>query len=250
MSVTYDFILDLVRTRCSAPCRLLDFGCGGGEVVGKALDAGFDAWGVDSFKDVWEQYAERASSIGHRIQHVAEGTPLPFADNWFDVVVSNQVMEHVADPGPVITEMARVLRPGGLLVAIFPTREILIEPHLKVPLVHWFSPGSASQTQMLRMMHRLGLGLGRNEDRAAWVSGASDSLQRHIFYRTQNEAISTFQQRFRLVARGDAAFMRDRLARSERMRKLAPLFAPRWMDPLLRMLCVRLANVVLVMQRV
>ena len=42
--------------------------------------------------------------------------------------------------------------------------------------------------------------------------------------------------------------MRDRLARS-RFRELKNLFAPRWLDPALRMACVRLANAVLVFRR-
>ena len=38
--------------------------------------------------------------------------------------------------------LSRVIRPGGVLIAIFPTRDVLIEPHLKAPLIHRFPNGS------------------------------------------------------------------------------------------------------------
>jgi SAM-dependent methyltransferase len=249
MSATHDFIVALARTHCPPPCRLLDFGCGAGEVFEIALQSGFDAYGVDSFSDVWVQYAERAAALGDRIRHVLDGAALPFPDSWFDVVVCNQVMEHIAEPAFVIAEFSRVLRADGVLVAIFPTREIVVEPHLKAPFIHWFTPGSPAQARMLALVHALGLGVGAKEPRAAWIAGAADSLRRLIFYRGECEAIATFLPPFRLVARAEPEFMRDRVARSPRFRRFAQIFAPRSLDPILRMLCVRLANVVLVFRR-
>ncbi len=46
--------------------------------------------------------------------------PLPFADDSVDVLVSGQVLEHVAFPWVVMTEYARVVRPGGLVCIIVP----------------------------------------------------------------------------------------------------------------------------------
>jgi len=46
---------------------------------------------------------------------VGRGEDLPFTDGWADVVMSNNVMEHVTAPGVVADEMARVARPGGLI---------------------------------------------------------------------------------------------------------------------------------------
>jgi len=45
---------------------------------------------------------------------------LCFADDTFDVVVFTQVMEHLPEPGAVLAEIARVLRPGGLLILVAP----------------------------------------------------------------------------------------------------------------------------------
>jgi hypothetical protein len=54
MSPTYDFIVRLAADQhMGKGSRLLDFGCGEGQIVDKATSAGFDAWGVDSYLGVW-----------------------------------------------------------------------------------------------------------------------------------------------------------------------------------------------------
>ena len=60
----------------------------------------------------------------------------PFGDAEFDIVVSNQVGEHVVDLETFCAENARVLRPGGFGVHAFPLKHILLEPHMRMPLVH------------------------------------------------------------------------------------------------------------------
>lgn len=254
MSLTYDFILDLAAARHPPPARLLDFGCGGGEVVRKALARGFDAWGADTYEEGWEGLAAvsgsgAAGDGGGRIRRLAPGAPLPFADGWFDVVVTNQVIEHLAEPAPAVAELARVLRPGGHLVAIFPTREVVVEPHVKAPLVHRLRNGSAAQRAALRLSHALRLCDAPDAPREAWVRGAAESLGRRVFYRSCPEALALFTEGFALAERAEPAFMRDRLRRSARLGRLAPVFAPRLLDPLLRTMCVRLANAVLVLRR-
>jgi len=51
---------------------------------------------------------------------VGHGEALPFADNSFDLVLSYDVMEHVADPQQTLRATYRVLRPGGWLLLVFP----------------------------------------------------------------------------------------------------------------------------------
>jgi hypothetical protein len=78
----------------------------------------------------------------HHVQIVA-GEPLPFADNEFDIVYSNAVLEHVGSrclQGKFLAEMCRVA-PRRFLVV--PNRGFPIEPHTCLPLVHslpkpWF----------------------------------------------------------------------------------------------------------------
>ena len=51
---------------------------------------------------------------------VADARRLPFADGTFDVVIAAEVLEHIPDDRTAITELARVLRPGGLLAVTVP----------------------------------------------------------------------------------------------------------------------------------
>jgi SAM-dependent methyltransferase len=54
--------------------------------------------------------------------HVIRGdvVSLPFPDGWFDRVIASEVMEHVSEDGAAMAELARVLRPGGLLAVTVP----------------------------------------------------------------------------------------------------------------------------------
>lgn len=96
-----------VLAECSADCELLDLGAGAGivpqmnfkEHVGSAAGVDIDSRVMDN------PFLDTA-----RVAHVAE---LPWESESFDLVVSNNVLEHLAEPRDVFAEVARVLRPGG-----------------------------------------------------------------------------------------------------------------------------------------
>jgi SAM-dependent methyltransferase len=96
----------------------------------------------------WEERVRRGST-----------TQWPFETGSFDVVISNQVLEHVSEIETFCSESYRVLRPGGFAVHIFPTRRMLLEPHLLVPLVHHCKSDRAREV-LLRSFYALGLQKG------------------------------------------------------------------------------------------
>jgi SAM-dependent methyltransferase len=59
---------------------------------------------------------------------------LPYPDNSFDLVLSDQVLEHVFDMRSALLEQARVLKPGGLAIHRMPRRHAIVEPHTRLPL--------------------------------------------------------------------------------------------------------------------
>jgi SAM-dependent methyltransferase len=70
-----------------------------------------------------------------RMRPVNEQTgTLPFADNTFDFVFSDQVMEHVQDQQRAFAEIARVMKPGAISLHIFPAKLKPTEAHVFVPL--------------------------------------------------------------------------------------------------------------------
>jgi len=83
----------------------------------------FNRFGIDiapdSIKRVQKIFNQRR--IDATLQ-VADATKLPFDNNFFDVIVSSHVLEHINDDVAVIQECARVLKPGGELILWVPGR--------------------------------------------------------------------------------------------------------------------------------
>jgi 2-polyprenyl-3-methyl-5-hydroxy-6-metoxy-1,4-benzoquinol methylase len=62
---------------------------------------------------------------------------LPFPDEYFDVVVSNHVIEHVSDQQLHLSEIARVLKPNGVVYLATPNRLWPWEVHYRVLVLHY-----------------------------------------------------------------------------------------------------------------
>jgi ubiquinone/menaquinone biosynthesis C-methylase UbiE len=99
--------------------RLLDVGCGPGTIT---LDlaarvAPGEVLGIDSAEDVVAEAAQAAADAGCGNATFVRGDAyaLDIPDGTFDVVHAHQVLQHLGDPIAALSEMRRVLRPGGLL---------------------------------------------------------------------------------------------------------------------------------------
>lgn len=103
--------------------KVLDFGCGAGAMVSEYLRQGFDAHGCDP-----------KITLDTATLHPLPESRIPFADNTFDFIFSDQVLEHVQDHAAALAEMRRVLRPDGVTLHIFPSRWKPLESHVLVPL--------------------------------------------------------------------------------------------------------------------
>ncbi len=71
---------------------------------------------------------------------VGDGTNMPMADNSVDIVVCNQVYEHVDDQPGLMAEIYRTLKPGGICYFGIGTRHVVIEGHYKLPFLSWIPP--------------------------------------------------------------------------------------------------------------
>jgi SAM-dependent methyltransferase len=90
--------------------RLLDIGFGAGTLLEAAQRAGWQPFGVEVAGRAVEQARAMGFEVFQGLLHEAK-----YPDDYFDVVTASEVLEHVPDPKMVLREIARVLRPGGLL---------------------------------------------------------------------------------------------------------------------------------------
>jgi SAM-dependent methyltransferase len=95
--------------------RVLDVGCGVGQVVAELTAAGFEAYGVD----VSEANIRKAGQATARCQ-LYDGKQLPFPDAHFAGVGALNVLEHVEAPEEFLAELVRVTEPGGRVVVSSP----------------------------------------------------------------------------------------------------------------------------------
>lgn len=101
--------------------RVLDFGCGPGTItVGLAgAVAPGEVHGIDMEESQIELARTAAAAGGHdnAVFHVGDVTSLPFEDNFFDVAHCHAVLMHVPNTDATLTEVKRVLKPGGIIAS-------------------------------------------------------------------------------------------------------------------------------------
>ena len=120
LDVRRSFLLGDLRTGEA----VLDLGCGAGEFTAIAAAAGARAVGVDVAEAALARARVRHPQLDFRL--VPIDGPLPFDDNAFDLVWASEVIEHVADTARWLSEVRRVLAPGGRLLITTPSHGRLL----------------------------------------------------------------------------------------------------------------------------
>lgn len=108
-------LLDLFRSGNPGP-RVLNAGAGSGSFSLRLAEGGFEVTSIDTSPAAVEALHSRVP--GEVAQ--ADVTALPFADATFDAAVLGEVLEHVEDDHGALAEVARVLKPGGVLAVSVP----------------------------------------------------------------------------------------------------------------------------------
>ena len=97
--------------------KILDVGCGSGELILKIAKKGSQVYGIDISEEDINNSKDlaRRSNLAAKFQ-VADALNLPYPDNYFDKIVSSSCLEHFIDDIKALKEMKRVLKPKGYLV--------------------------------------------------------------------------------------------------------------------------------------
>jgi SAM-dependent methyltransferase len=157
------------------------------------------------------------------IYEIREGR-LPFPDSHCDLITNNQVMEHVEDLDSVLSELNRVLKPGGTVLSIFPSRDVFREGHIGIPFAHWFPKGSRSRFLYTWALRSLGLGTWKEQapTRREWAIDKLKWIDAYTHYRTRKEIFTAFDRRFRTELH-EPDYIRYRLSDSPSLAPFARL---------------------------
>ncbi len=178
--------------------RILDYGCGKGEIVEALRSRGFEALGCDVYYEGGDYSSGVDKKLLGGIIRRMEGDKIPFPDDSFDYVINNQVMEHVKDMDSVLKEIHRVLKPGGQVLSLFGDKTMWTEGHCGIPFLHRFRRGSRLRIYYAAVLRLFGLGYhtaGKSVMR--WSQDFCDWLDKWCYYRSLGEIEGAYDKYFR-----------------------------------------------------
>lgn len=224
----YDYVVSWVRRNRAGDgaVRVLDYGCGQGSVVKLLREAGFEACGCDAFVHMTQaprDYVVDPQWFGTVIMDMPAGK-IPFPDASFDVVVSNQVIEHVEDLELTLAEMHRVLRPGGVMLSVFPHKSVWREGHCGIAFLHWFPKRSRARFYYAAGLRALGFGYHKRKLGSVgdWARNRCQYLDEQTFYRTLPEIHRLYGRYFVNLRHWEASYLRERLGSRIHIPSLVP----------------------------
>jgi len=141
----------------------LDVGCGSGGVAATLAAHVEQVVGVDP--EPWERWQTLCSERSNLVFHAGSYRDLTtlLTPESVDVVICNQVYEHVDDPAALLQAIHQVMKPGSICYFAGPNLLWPIEPHVFWPFVHWL-PRRFAQ----RWMRRLGSHQANDLDAWSW----------------------------------------------------------------------------------
>lgn len=105
---------DIINEATNSDTRILDVGCGHGDFLKPVYDKTPHTYGVDPDQEA----LDKNKLIKNKIVGTVE--KLPFENNFFDLVISEWVLEHLPEPEKAFHEIYRVLKPGGKVIFLTP----------------------------------------------------------------------------------------------------------------------------------
>jgi SAM-dependent methyltransferase len=109
--------LQMLSAVLPPPARVLDLGCGTGETAAKLLRCGYEVWGMDLAEPMVSHARARHGTERFRVGDIEH---IPFPEDTFDGLVCLGVVEYLERDERALSEIRRVLKPGGRAVISTP----------------------------------------------------------------------------------------------------------------------------------
>jgi SAM-dependent methyltransferase len=195
----YDYCTDfaLASAPRNATISVLDYGCGAGEIVSALRKKQIDAFGCDVFYAGGDYSTSVQDWMRDTIIRKIEDGTIPFPTNSFDIVINNQVMEHVENLDLALSEINRVLKPGGKVLSMFPHKGVWREGHCGIPFLHRFSRQSHARIYYAFLFRVLGFGHNKGAKGCLqWSKDICDWLDKWTWYRHLDDIKQAYEKEF------------------------------------------------------
>ena len=192
----------LLNKNLSKNIKILDIGCGNGELVQQLIDSGFDCYGTDiGFKDgksrndlIKEKKIVKMIGDSNNYDDIDEKNyRIPFDANHFDLVISDQTIEHVKNLDQFISESYRVLKNDGVFYSYFPSKHKIFEPHVGIPF-----GGIFNSKFYIKCCCFFGLAKSKYKYTDSYID-IHKYLKENTFYRNENVIKKLFKQKYKDV---------------------------------------------------
>lgn len=121
---------------------ILDYGCGRGRITILLKQLGYNFYGVDASYDTINKSDDICMELGFNHNEIFKvvkennNYEIPFNDGYFDIIITEHLLEHVENIDFLIKDFNRVTNKNSIIFNTLPGKYSLVEPHLKMPFIN------------------------------------------------------------------------------------------------------------------
>lgn len=205
--------------------KVLDYGCGSGEIISALKDCGIDAYGCEIFYEASKAREKVPKSFlkNGTIKHMESIYKIPFPEDSFDIIISNMVLEHVKDLDATLKEFKRVLTKEGLIISLFPSKESWRESHCGLWFLHWFPPKSKLRYYYALLLRIFGFGYHKEgKSISQWCIHKCNWLDNWTYYRSKKDIKIIFNKYFKYSKNIEKFYLKKKFPMAKYLVDLIP----------------------------